>query len=256
MSDGLNLGPGGWRKVGQFVTGVTAPPHGDVNPKGADFGRIVPHTRRMPTDAATRARLRAYQLMEQAQSEAHQGVRDRAGRARGALRRSAPRRKPPSSRPPGSCSTTSCTASDRQAVEFEVEDLMNRAVGLDAPALLPRRSGSGRSWPASRTTAPPCSATPDVRSPWSSTTTCPPLDRCFVWVLCAGAYNTLGPLGARRRALRPRRRARPRVRGAGPAGGRRGQPVPDPAGVDRRALRARQAGRRPRAGTTGLLGRA
>ena len=31
----------------------------------------------MPPDAVTRARLRAYQLMEQAQSESHLGVRER-----------------------------------------------------------------------------------------------------------------------------------------------------------------------------------
>ena len=145
----------------------------------------------MPPDAVTRARLRAYQLMEQAQSESHLGVRERLVE----LEASCADRKSPEAAQLAATGVVLYDlvhGDDRQAVEFEVEDLINRATLLDAPALLAGAlairailGGIAHDSPALLADAGRAVALVESEA-------LPALDRCFVWVLCAGAYNTLG----------------------------------------------------------------
>src|SRR5689334_16071985 len=147
--------------------------------------------RGMPPDAVTRARLRAYQLMEQAQSESHLGVRERLVdlEASCADRKSAEAAQLAAT---GVVLYDLVHGDDRQAVEFEVEDLINRATLLDAPALLAAALGIRAILGGIAHDSPALLADAGRAVALVESDALPALDRCFVWVLCAGAYNTLG----------------------------------------------------------------
>lgn len=144
----------------------------------------------MPADVIA-ARLQAYHLMEQAQTEEHEGVRDRLME----LAADSEREGWPDA---AQLATTGVVlydlvhSPDRQTVEYEVADLVNRARGLDAPALqaiaLAIRAicaGAVHDSPSLLEDAGRAVALVE-REDLSA------LDRCFAWVLCAGAYNTVG----------------------------------------------------------------
>ena len=145
----------------------------------------------MPPTAATRARLRAYQLMEQAQSDTHEGVRDRLVELEASC---ADRTSPETAQlaATGIVLYDLVHGADRQAVEFEVEDLLNRAVGLDAPALLAAALGIRAILAGIAHDSPALLGDAGRAVALVEHDDLPALDRCFVWVLCAGAYNTLG----------------------------------------------------------------
>ena len=145
----------------------------------------------MPADAVTRARVRAYELMEQAQSESHRGVRERLVELEASCTERA------------AAETAQLAATgvvlydlvhgdDRQAVAFEVEDLINRATGLDAPALLAAALGLRAILGGIAHDSPALLGDAGRAVALVESDELPALDRCFVWVLCAGAYNTLG----------------------------------------------------------------
>ena len=145
----------------------------------------------MPADAVTRARLRAYELMEQAQSESHRGVRERLVE----LEASCTERASPETAQLAATGVVLYDlvhGDDRQAVAFEVEDLINRAIGLDAPALLAAALGLRAILGGIAHDSPALLGDAGRAVALVESDELPALDRCFVWVLCAGAYNTLG----------------------------------------------------------------
>ncbi len=145
----------------------------------------------MPADAVTRARLRAYELMEQAQSESHQGVRERLVE----LEATCTERAIPETAQLAATGVVLYDlvhGDDRQAVAFEVEDLINRATGLDAPALLAAALGLRAILGGIAHDSPALLGDAGRAVALVESDELPALDRCFVWVLCAGAYNTLG----------------------------------------------------------------
>ena len=144
----------------------------------------------MPADVIA-ARLQAYHLMEQAQTEDHHGVRDRFLELAAEAERE------------GWLDAAQLAATgvvlydlvhspDRQTVEYEIADLVNRARGLDAPALqavaLAIRAisaGVVHDSPSLLEDAGRAVALVERED-------LPPLDRCFAWLLAAGAYNAVG----------------------------------------------------------------
>lgn len=145
----------------------------------------------MPADAVTRARLRAYELMEQAQSESHQGVRERLVE----LEATCTERAFPETAQLAATGVVLYDlvhGDDRQAVAFEVEDLINRATGLDAPPLIAAALGLRAILGGIAHDSPALLGDAGRAAALVESDELPALDRCFVWVLCAGAYNTLG----------------------------------------------------------------
>ena len=145
----------------------------------------------MPPDAVTRARLRAYVLMEQARAGSHRGVRERLVQLETSC---ADRTSPETAQlaATGVVLYDLLHGDDREAVAFEVEDLIHRATGLDAPALLAAALGIRAILGGITRDSPALLGDAGRAVALVESDELPALDRCLVWVLCAGAYKTLG----------------------------------------------------------------